>query len=177
MRPAMDRAEYDTTLTPGEHCRFCVNAHCPALKSIATVAFSKSAEDAEALTDEELAATYAKFDVLRMYMKDVTAQCTKRALAGKALDGVKVVHGSSDRIFKAEAFTELVEKLGDDVYEPRQVKSPAQLEKLGPVAKDLVKRLAYKPTGRLTIAPASDKRQAVKVSLPSETFKGVVNAY
>ena len=56
------------------------------------------------------------------------------------------------------------------------MKSPAEIEKLGESAKEMVKEWAYKPDTGLTVASAEDKRPEVMVKSTEATFGEAVAA-
>lgn len=60
----------------------------------------------------------------------------------------------------------------DNLYHPPKLKSPAQMEELGKDAKKIVAQVAVKPLGGLTLAIASDTREAI-VKKPGSDFKDV----
>lgn len=64
----------------------------------------------------------------------------------------------------------------DDLYHPPKLKSPAQMEELGKDVKKIVAQVAVKPLGGLTLAIASDNREAV-VKKPGADFKDVTEDF
>ena len=66
-------------------------------------------------------------------------------------------------MWKGDAGTILEARLGPLAYAPKELNSPAQMEKLGPEAKELVKEWAYTPQTGYTIALETDKRPAVEM--------------
>jgi len=72
-------------------------------------------------------------------------------------------------VFKDGAI-EALQELGPAIYTTPELKSPSQIEKIGSRAKELVKEWAYMPAVGLTVAPITDKRQAVKVQTTAEAF-------
>lgn len=63
-------------------------------------------------------------------------------------------------LLKAEALLSEAE-----MFAPRKMLSLAQMEKLGKDAKKAILQVTFKPEGPLTVAPESDKREAVKVEV------------
>ena len=174
LHPAMVRAEWDDTLNPGPHCRFCINAHCPALQSMFGAAYQRTGLDAAGLDDATLGKEYQRIEAVKMYISGIQKQVTQRVTNGKTIPGAKLVHASNDRIFKDGALDVLQKHFGSAVFLPPTIKSPAQIEKLGPKAKELVKEWAHKPTGGLMAVPETDRRAGIKMPSASETFKGFV---
>lgn len=100
------------------------------------------------------------------------AELNKRAAAGDMPKGMKFVEGRTKRQFKSEAKArEHLEQLGlprDKIVKEKTV-SPAQAEKLlltngykRSQLPELLSDLVYKPPGRATLVPLSDKRPAVE---------------
>jgi hypothetical protein len=76
--------------------------------------------------------------------------------------GYKLVEGKSNRVWgeNEEAVkTAFGALLGEKIYEPKKVLSPAKMEKL--VSKEDVARFTVKPAGKPTLVKLSDKRQAI----------------
>jgi hypothetical protein len=171
LKPAMLAAGMDGTLDPGDHCRFCpAKLVCPMLSGLHKAAADANVQDARLLSDEALGREYALRESVKMYLKAIDDEVFRRLSAGKPVPGTKLVNKKADRVFKEGAATRLTLELGgDDLYETK-MKSPAQIEKLGPKAKALVAELAYTPDTGLTVAVASDKRPSVKVQTTDEAF-------
>jgi len=93
-------------------------------------------------------------------------------MAGNKVPGWKLVRGKANRVIKdtANAIARLTDEAGLDpaeLYTEPELKSPAQLEKLGTgkvqrkLVKEIVGEVAHKPDGRLTVADENDPRDAV----------------
>lgn len=170
--PAMRATrEEGALLAMGDWCRFCpARDICPALKK-ETMEFSADAEP-EAMTADEIAAILRKKPAIIKFLSSVEAEAFKRARNGDTIPGQKLVYKQANRVWKDTltsrgktlSFEDAVlKKFGDDAYEPRKFKTPPNIEKLEG-GKTFVSKWAYKPESGLTLAPESDKRQAVKLT-------------
>jgi len=122
------------TQTAGEHCRFCrAVLVCPALA--ARVDFAKSFLDAPAapvdIATGELEKLYLLKPLVETYFKAVEGVLFDRIGTGAPFDLLTVALSSGHRrwIDKKDAEKKL-SFLGDDMYKPRDLKTPAQMEKL-----------------------------------------------
>lgn len=183
--PAMQAAEIDETLDAGPWCRFCpAKIACPLLQGLFKAAAMINPKIIVNLADEALARDYALRDAVKFYLKAQDEEVMKRLNAGKTISSAKLVNKRADRVFKEtqEISDKIVpldaalEELGDDRFTKPELKTPAQIEKLGARAKALVKEWAYMPNTGLTVAPIGDKRQAVKVQSAAEAFGAAVAA-
>jgi hypothetical protein len=173
--PAMQAAEVDETLTAGEWCRFCpAKLACPLLHGLFKAAAMANPKDITNLSDTALGRDYALRDAVKMYLKAQDDEMYRRLSGGKVIAEAKLVHKKADRVFKDGAADKLQIVFGDEVFTAPELKSPAQIEKLGPAAKKLVAELAFTPDTGLTVAPAGDRRQAVKMQTTAEAFGGAI---
>jgi hypothetical protein len=159
LRPAMEATADMDYLALGQWCRFCpAKLVCPAYEGLARKAVNGSSP-----------ITYAEAQQLKMLIKAVE-DATFKALSdgGDPQElGAKLVAKRADRVFKDGAPLETV--FGDDAYEPRALRSPAQISKL-PGGKDFVVEYAYMPTSGYRVALIDDKRAQVKLKSGAETF-------
>ena len=127
--------------------------------------------------------------VFDKYVKAVEGAIQRELLAGRPVDGKKLVRKRANRAFGV--YTEDIDELtdaddnywdgmsagdveaimeselgltSDECYQPGKLKSPAQFEKMGKEVKKLVGEMAYKPEGGLTVADEDDPRPAVEVA-------------
>lgn len=170
--PAMKRTARDNSLDCGEHCRFCpAKLICPLLTGIFEAAAIHNPAELVYMTDAALAQSYRYSKAVRFYCTAVDREVERRLHLGRTLDTAKLVHGKTDRIWKDGAEEVFVKEFAGDAWAPLELKSPAQMEKL-PGAKPLVKKYAYLPEGRLTVAPMEDRRMAARVKSSAEVFAG-----
>ena len=152
----------NASLATGEQCRFCpAKQQCPALKG-EVVNFSTDL-DPDHLRDEELGGILQRGDSIRKYLADLETEAFKRAKQGLKVSGYKLVRKRATRVFKEGAEEALIEKYGEEAYQPRKVVTPPQVEKLD-AGKAFVSRWAFSPDTGLTLAAASDKRDEVVLS-------------
>ena len=141
-------------------------------------------------TNAGLARASKWLGVFDNYVKAVEGAVQRELLAGRPVEGYKLVRKKANRAFGA--FIEEVDELtgaddnhwmamseGDVIaiveselgeeyvpmcYQAPKLKSPAQFEKLGKEFKKLVGEIAYKPEGGLTVTDEADPRPAVEVT-------------
>lgn len=160
-------------LRPGSWCdeSFCsARAFCPALrKSAGDVAQSdfalmpaKALPEITLLTTEQQEVALLWRDNLKGWLNALEAALQGKAETGESLKYWKLVEGRANRKWTDE--TE-VEKTYGEAAIVRKVLSPNQLEmKLKLKAEDTA-ALWHKPEGRKTLAPVSDKRTKLGVSV------------
>jgi hypothetical protein len=166
--PAIEASEWDDTVSPGEHCRFCpAKLECPALRqNLAVVQEAKS--DLTGYDLATLVSLYENFPQAKMLIKAVEKAIYTALVHGKTDPRVKLVRSRSDRVWKDDA---PMAEWGEDAFTKPKAKTPAELDKLGPKAKAFTKEWAYSPFTGTTLAPASDARTAITAKSATETFK------
>lgn len=151
-------------LVPGEHCRFCpMKLTCPALAGMFAAVVRADVKEVLVMSDERLGQEYRYLKGVEMYAKALKDEAYRRSMLGTKVPFTKVVAKKADRVWKGDAGTILEARLGPLAYAPKELNSPAQMEKLGPEAKELVKEWAYTPQTGYTIALETDKRPAVEM--------------
>ena len=151
----------------GEHCKFCsAKAVCTAhAKDIAT-AEPKMISPKE-LTVDEVAELIPKAELIAEWLTAAKQYLLGECLAGREVKGYKAVEGRATRVWSdQDKALELIEKAGFDkalIYETAPL-SLAKLEKV--VGKkefsELVGEYITRKAGKPTLAPADDKRPALK---------------
>lgn len=151
----------------GEHCKFCsAKAVCTAhAKDIATAEPKMIAP--KELTTDEVAELIPKAELIAEWLSAAKQYLLGECLAGREVKGYKAVEGRAARVWSdQDKALELIEKAGFDkalIYETAPL-SLAKLEKV--VGKkefgELVGEYITKKTGKPTLAPADDKRPALK---------------
>lgn len=185
--PAMDRADIDTTLTPGKWCRFCpAKLFCPALDVIFRGLLTVNASEIQSFGQQRMGQLYDLVEANGMIVKAIKDEVFRRNSIGNTVPGTKLVLKKANRVFaevttdpndaeKTIPVVELLEaKLGKAIYSKPELKSPAQVAELGPIAKKLVASVAYMPQTGLTVALASDPKPAVKVEKVQDTFAHLI---
>ena len=170
--PAMERAALDEQpFLPGAWCRFCpAKIVCPALSGLFRAAATYSEHQVKTASDEALARDYALLPNVKMFVKALEQEVFQRLNQGSRgfENSAKLVIQKANRVLKPEAPFIFSDVPG--AFTTPELKSPPELEKLGPEVKKLVGEYAYTPESGLTAAPWSDKRQEQKVLTATETF-------
>ena len=192
--PAMQLTELDgAELDAGSWCRFCpAKLICPLQVSLFGAATKCNPKELINLTDQSIGRSYQYIAAVKSYIKALEEEAFRRLNLGGQIPGIKLVPKKANRIFKTGAVTEerdgqvvvlyntvaemMKDKLGEDAMHPAELRSPADMEKLGSVAKELVREYAYTPMTGLTVAVDTDKRVAVKVETTEQAFaQGIKN--
>jgi hypothetical protein len=150
-------------------CKWCLAKHiCPALKTKAlSLAKDQFADVVELpkpmeMTGEEISKTLKNASLIETWLKSVQKYAHTAAEAGESIEGYKLVKAKKNRAWRDS--DALIEEFGDlfddtDLYAPKKLKTPAQLEKI--VGKADVARFSETPEGGLNLVKESDKRAAV----------------
>ena len=180
LRPAMERARFDTSLTPGEHCRFCPSKlACPVLSGLFKVAVTADASQASKLTNEQIALEYGQIAGVKHYIRALETDVLRRLThgdkvsAGAPENTYKLVPKKANRVLKSDGVKAIEGGEAPFSFEEAyatKLKSVAELEKISSKAKKWVKEFAFTPQKELTVALSTDRRAAVKVSSPTEDF-------
>lgn len=184
--PAMHST--DDALDAGKWCRFCpAKLVCPLLTSLFRAASTYDPKAVASVSSEALGLSYQKVEGVKFYLKALEEEVFKRLNAAKEVPGTKLVNKKANRVFKETATTQvegkdvevpitgvIKEKFGPSAFTAPELKTPAELEKLGPAAKEFVKEYAYMPVTGLTVALEGDKRTGVKVQTGAERFAGAL---
>jgi hypothetical protein len=161
-------------LNAGEtQCFWCpVRGSCPARAKRIVDMFAPLIQKHE-LDDPTLSQIYMSLDEIEQACRDFRGEALKRALAGRTIDGQKLVKGKRGKRYwtvdqahvEAALETAALKKGGiplDSIYEPRVVISPTAAEKL--LKKEVyadVAKIVDQKDGSLSLAPLDDKREAV----------------
>jgi len=186
--PAMERADFDTSFDTGKHCRFCpAKLFCPLLANIYGAAMRADATAIPNFGQNRLAAEYEAIEAVQYYIKALKDETLRRNLVGNTVPGTKLVPKRAIRVFIPSAEVEengmkvmkpiddiMRTKFGEDAFTKPELKSPAEMEKLGPAAKNFVKSYCYTPNNGLTVAPISDPKPAVKVEKGVDVFAHLI---
>ena len=158
----------------GDWCRFCTaKAACRKRAEynleMAKYDFAMPAT----LEDAEIAVILARADELSAWAADVKEFALQQALSGVKYDGYKVVEGSSNRRYTAEAAeAAAVQKAGFNPYEEKLLGITAMTAALGKKKfADIIEKagLTEKPQGKPALVPESDKRPPMNTA--QEDFK------
>ncbi|MPW03133.1 DUF2800 domain-containing protein [Limosilactobacillus fermentum] len=129
------------------------------------------------MSNAEIEEVLANVDELAKWANQVKAYAQDLAVNhGKQWDGFKVVEGRSIRKYKDEStVAKMAEENGfTDIYQ-KSLLSITKLEKVMGKKQfnDLLGQYIYKPAGKLTLVPQSDKRPAVDTTNPKDEFTEV----
>lgn len=151
----------------GEHCKFCkAKAVCTAhAKDI--VAVKPKLIAPKELTTDEVAELIPRAELIADWLTAAKQYLLGECLAGREVKGYKAVEGRATRVWSdQDKALELLEQAGYDkalIYETAPL-SLAKLEKI--VGKkefsELVGEYITRKAGKPTLAPADDKRPALK---------------
>lgn len=163
---------------PGEHCRFCRGRAVCRARAKENTALEEFKDVSERLSEGELGGLLTKAKELVKWAKDLEEYVQTRLLEGKAVPGWKLVEGRSDRAFTdQDKALEAVLAAGYDeaLIFDRKPKTLAGLEKLMGKAEftRILGEYVYKPPGKPTLAPESDKRPAFNSA--ASDFADIVN--
>jgi hypothetical protein len=168
VRPRAQRAyNGQGEFNPGEWCRFCrARATCRARADTHTALEDFGFKKPPLLTNAEIGEILVRAQELAKWAKDLEEYALSECLAGNEIPGWKAVEGRSVRQFTdtEEAFKTLIKAGYDEavLYERKPLTLAAIEKLLG--KKDFTKLLAdyvVSPPGKPTLAPESDKREAI----------------
>ena len=155
----------------GDHCQFCkVKATCRKRAEYNLELARYDFEMPDTLEDHEIDAILMKADQLASWASDVREYALDQALHGKDYGHFKVVEGRSNRKYSdEEQVAQTVTKAGYDPYD-KSVKGITAMTKLLGKKKfdELLGSLTFKPPGKPTLVPKSDKRPAMKSSAQTD---------
>ena len=150
----------------GEWCRFCkarfqCRARAEEYLHLAQMEFSQPA----LLSDEEIAEVLSKADALKKWAEEIYTYAQNEAITNrKEWPGFKLVLGRSNRKYSdEEEVAEAAKTAGyTDIYRTSLI-SITEMEKLMGKKKfnEILGSYVYKPDGKVTLVPDSDKREAI----------------
>lgn len=162
-----------TEASIGGHCDWCPRkTKCPAhhQRALGALALADSEAQVATLPEDKLAWLCGIRRQLVAILDAAEEEVTRRLLAGQQVDGWKLVEGRSVRQWRSdlgeEAIAAEIASMADMVgaaLDPwqRKLRSFTEVEKV--IGKGVVDHLVIKPEGKPTLAPASDKRQAIAI--------------
>jgi len=124
---AIETAEHPT---PGSHCTFCpALLSCPAVRNL--ISHIITAPPAEEVSKQFLENVWLNKKIIETYLTQTEEIIKTKLQAGESFGGLHITTGYGHRrwIDTAQVTKEL-EYLGDKLFEPRKLISPAQMEKL-----------------------------------------------
>lgn len=173
-KKARETMQPDAPLVAGDHCKWCpAKAFCPALAKLvvdtAAMDFPEPVPPAprfptpEQLTPAQLKKALDLSEVINDWIRSVEAYAEESARRGVQIPGYKLVKKRANRKWVDEKkVEETLAEYGDQIFEPRYLKSPAQVEKVvGKKNLLLIDTLCETPDSGLCLVSESDKREAV----------------
>lgn len=181
---------------PGEkQCRFCDGkAICPALRAEVIELVGETATAAEFASlaiakvgletgENYLSVAMSKVGMVEDWCKAIRAEVERRLLAGRTVDGFKLVEGRrgnrqwTDET-EAEALLKSFRLKADEIYDRKLigVASAEKLLKQTPKRWAKVEKIIARSDGKPSVAPATDKRPALAVSSIAEEFRDLALA-
>lgn len=150
----------------GEWCQFCpAKLVCPAQHQITRMFAGEPDPELQRISDERLGELFAMMPAIKARLKMVQEEADRRNMAPNTapVPGTKLVHKIAHRVWKPGALDAMQAIAGERVYKDREMRTPADMEALGPAEKALVAEWAYKPEGGYTTVLESDARSAVTI--------------
>lgn len=163
---------------PGEWCTFCRAAvKCRARAEEKLKLAQSEFKLPPLLTDSEIEEVLSKLSDLTKWANEIIAYATDAAVNhGKVWHGFKVVEGRSVRKYKDEdAVAEVAKANGyKDIFRQSLI-TLTEMERLMGKSKfeKILGDLIYKPPGKPTLVPLSDKRPAMNVSNAKNEFNEI----
>lgn len=164
---------------PGDWCTFCRAAvKCRARAEEKLKLAQSEFRLPPLLSDEEIEEVLGKLADITKWANDLLAYATDAAVShGKQWSGYKVVAGRSIRKFKDEDAVAAAAKASGykDIYKQSLI-TLTEFEKLMGKTKfnEVLGDLIYKPPGKPTLVPVSDKRPAINVSNANNEFNEIM---
>lgn len=185
-------------LSPGDkQCKYCkAKATCPALAEKVQQTIGNTFEDMVEMTNEhgpkavtcheDISQALAAVDLIEDWCEAVRAEGHRRLCNGIPVPGFKLVAGKKGArawTNAAEAETTLksmrlkVEQMYDlKLISPTTAEKLAKAGDLGPRQWDKLQALITQADGKPSVAPESDKRQAIQVGPRAEVFNDLAEA-
>ena len=160
----------------GSWCRFCkarnqCRARAEEFLRLAKMEFRQPAQ----LSDDEIAEVLKVSDELSKWAADVYAFAQDQAVIhGKQWKGYKLVEGRSNRKYSSEeevaqaaqaaGYTDIYKKSLIGVTEMERLMGKKEFARI-------LGKLVYKPQGKVTLVPDTDKREAINTSTAAADFQ------
>lgn len=160
----------------GDWCRFCkarftCRARSEEFLSLAKMEF----KEPPLLSDEEMAEVLQKADELNKWAEEVYTYAQNEAVVHhKEWPGFKLVEGRSNRKYTdEEKAVDAAKKAGyTDIFRASLI-GITEMERLmgKKTFKEVLGQLVYKPQGKVTLVPVSDKREPINLATAESDFK------
>lgn len=169
----------DGEYLPGEWCTFCkaavkCRARAEEKMKLARLEFKMP----PLLTDAEIEEVLDVLPDLTKWANEITAYATEAAIHhGKEWNGFKVVEGRSNRKYRDELLVaEAAREHGyTDIYRQTLIPMTEMQKLMGKSAfEEILGDLIYKPPGKPTLVPNTDKRPAMNVTNAENEFDKIM---
>ena len=169
----------DGEYLPGEWCTFCkaavkCRARAEEKMKLARMEFKMP----PLLTDAEIEEVLTVLPDLTKWANEITAYATEAAIHhGKEWNGFKVVEGRSNRKYRDELLVaEAAKEHGyTDIYRQSLIPMTEMQKMMGKSAfEEILGDLIYKPPGKPTLVPNTDKRPAINVTNAENEFNEIM---
>lgn len=163
---------------PGEWCRFCkASIRCRARAEENLKLAGKEFILPPLLSDEEVGEVLGKLPDLIKWANELSAYATDAAINhGKKWNGFKLVEGRSNRKYKDEELVAAAAKKEGykDIYRYSLIPLTEMQKLMGKTKfEEILGDLIYKPPGKLSLVPISDKRPEVNVTDAKDEFNEI----
>lgn len=162
--------------SPGaDTCRFCkARFQCRARCDYFLEEAKHEFKEPELLSDEEMADVLSKADALKKWVDEVYAYAQNEAVENrKEWPGFKLVLGKANRRYTDEDDVIHAAKAAgyEDIFKTSLI-GVTEMERLMGKKRfsEVLGALVYKPQGKLTLVPDSDKREPVNLDTASDDF-------
>jgi hypothetical protein len=164
---------------PGSWCTFCrASSRCRARADENLKLAQKEFKMPPLLTDSEIEEILTILPDLTKWAGEITAYATDAAVNhGKEWSGFKVVEGRSVRKYKDEdaVAQKAVESGYKDIYRKSLIPLTEMQKLMGKTKfEEILGNLIYKPPGKPTLVPNSDKRPAMNVADAKNEFNEIM---
>lgn len=164
------------TYSAGDHCRFCkARFNCRERANEYLKLAQMEFAEPPLLSDEEVAEVLAKADALKKWAEEIYTYAQNEAIVNhKEWPGYKLVLGRSNRKYTDEEdVAKAATEAGyTDIYKSTLI-GITEMERLMGKKKfnEILGSYVYKPDGKVTLVPDSDKREAINLSTAEADFK------
>ena len=151
----------------GSHCKFCkVKATCRKRAETNMELARFDFINPQLLSNEEISEILSKVDELSSWANDIKGYGLSVLSRGGTINGFKLVEGRSVRTYTDEkAVAQTIQEAGHDPYDHKVLGITAMTKLLGKSRfYELLGSYVYKPKGKPTLAPESDKRPAITIN-------------
>lgn len=163
----------------GEWCTFCrASVKCRARAEAKLELARSEFKLPPLLTDIEIEEILHKIPDITKWANEIMAYATDSSINhGKEWNGFKVVEGRSNRKYKDEDVVADAAKANGykDIYHKSLITITEMQKLMGKKQfEEILGNLIYKPPGKLTLVPISDKRTAVNISNVNNEFNEIM---